>query len=203
MEKLKIECEDQAYSEDLIPESDIQDDLSDDSSEEILEVEINADDFSEFVQELKQINGLDTEVVCADEIDSFYNDLEPELENENDFENSDLFYEENTIDEIQTDVETEDLIPVTELKPNLESNPVLKLQKLDAFLVEKFLKADKNFLKTRFLSQLIFRQEKSECSNDIREPIDLGDGTFMCNQCMNVYKSKKALNRHIREFHER
>jgi hypothetical protein len=110
MDKLKIECGDQAYSEDLIPESDIQDDLSDDSSEEILEVEINADDFSEFVQELKQINGLDTEVVCADEIDSFYNDFEPELENENDFENSDLFYEENTIDEIQTDVDQGNLL---------------------------------------------------------------------------------------------
>ena len=88
MEKLKIESGDQAYSEDLIPESDIQDDLSDDSSEEILEVEINADDFSEFVQELKQINGLDTEVVCADEIDSLYNDFEPELENENDLNSS-------------------------------------------------------------------------------------------------------------------
>jgi hypothetical protein len=80
MEKLKFECVDQAYSEDLITEGDIQDDLSDDSSEEILEVEINADDFSEFVQELKQINGLDTEVVCADEIDDFYKDFEPELE---------------------------------------------------------------------------------------------------------------------------
>ena len=110
MDKLKIECGDQAYSEDLIPESDIQDDLSDDSSEEILEVEINADDFSEFVQELKQINGLDTEVVCADEIDSFYNDFEPQLENENDFDNSDLFYEENTIDEIQTDVDQGNLL---------------------------------------------------------------------------------------------
>jgi hypothetical protein len=110
MERLKIECGDQAYSEDLIPESDIQDDLSDDSSEEILEVEITAEDFSEFVQELKQINGLDTEVVCADEIDTFYDDFEPELENENDFDNSDLFYEENTIDEIQTDVDQGNLL---------------------------------------------------------------------------------------------
>ena len=110
MERLKIECGDQDYIEDLIPESDIQDDLSDDSSEEILEVEITAEDFSEFVQELKQINGLDTEVVCADEIDTFYDDFEPELENENDFDNSDLFYEENTIDEIQTDVDQGNLL---------------------------------------------------------------------------------------------
>ena len=201
MENHLQECENISYPIDLIPdEGDIQDDLSDDSSEDILEVEINADDFSEFIEELKQINGLDTEVVCADETDTFGNDLEPQVED--DYENNELLYEDN-FDEFNPGVDSEDLIPTTELKLEPSNNLVLKLHKLDAFLTEKFLKADRNFLKTRFLSQLIFKQEKSESSNDVREPIDLGNGSFMCNQCMNVYKSKKALNRHIREFHDR
>ena len=90
MDKLKLELEEHLDHVDLISEGDIQDDLSDDSNEEILEVEINADDISEFVHELKQINGLDTEVICADDIDDFdNNDYEPEYENNFD---SDLYY---------------------------------------------------------------------------------------------------------------
>ena len=203
MDKLKLEIEESLNQVDLISEGDIQDDLSDDSSEEILEVEINADDISEFVHELKQINGLDTEVICADDIaDDFENnDYEPEIEDN--FDDSNLYYE-NHNDIEESVIDTEDLIPITELKSDsITTNPVLKIHKLDAFLVEKFIKAEKNFLKTRFLSQLIFKQEKAEWSNDLREPIELGDGSYMCHQCMNVYQSKKALNRHIREFHER
>ena len=91
MDRLKTELVEKISRIELISEADLQDDLSDDSSEEILEVEINAEDISEFVQELKQINGLDTEVVCDEDID--INDFEPELDN--DFDNTDIFFQDN------------------------------------------------------------------------------------------------------------
>ena len=184
----------------LVSEADLQDDLSDDSDEEILEVEINAEDISEFVQELKQIDGLDTEIICDEDIEIFETPhFEPILDN--DFENTDIFFEDN-IDDAETEFDTEFFAP-TVPPQDFGSNPVLKLHKLDQFLLEKLLKAKKKCLITRYVSQLSLGQEKSEWSNQIGEPIELGDGSFMCHKCMNVYQSRKAINRHIREFHDR
>ena len=192
---------------DLPPEGDIYDDLSDDCNEdeeEIVEVEINADDIDEFVQELKRVKGLDTEITCA-------------AEDEEEEEEPDLMLMEEHMDlHVSEDDHFYDdfLIPITEMKDEVPADPaedptalikdsLLKLHKLDSFLVDKFVKADKNFLRKRFLSQIMFKQEKVEQSGDMIEPLPLPDGTFMCHLCFNLYNSKKAVNRHVREVHQR
>lgn len=69
--------------------------------------------------------------------------------------------------------------------------------------MQKFINTDKGFLKKRYLSHLIFKQEGAENSSDMKEPLELDNGTFMCHKCCGVYQCRKTLKRHLREFHQR
>ncbi len=218
-----------------ISEGDIYEDLTDRSSdeEEVIEVEISAGEIDDFVQELKQIEGLEPEIICGDDeliddqieeplpipsdtFDSFGN-YEP-FQNTPDESKDDLLDNNdnegfgNDDDFFNDDYNSGALIPITQIK--YEAAPLssqrgqkkeatLKLHKLDSFLIDKFLKASKKFLRTRYLTQLTFIQESQENGNNLTEPIDMGDGTFKCHKCLKILSSKKVVKRHIREFHER
>lgn len=181
---------------------------------------------SEIIAEEEDDEGIEEQEIEDDILDENHEITEPFNDSDYDFFNDD---EEPNFEDSKEDIKaefikkeiifddenTEALIPITCLKTetkeveksfngNLKKECVLKLHKLDDFLVMKWLKADKNFLKTRFSKLLIMKQEGIESNQDASlEPLELEDGKFMCGQCKKIYVSKKGINRHIRQFHQR
>ena len=125
--------------------------------------------------------------------------FEPDTFEDLDFEN----FAENLLEPITQVKSEENYVSAAAAEISAEISPQLILHKLDEFIVQKFLKTDKNFLKTRYLSQLVFMQEKAEETKNLTKPVELEDGSLMCHKCMRIYKTKKALSRHLREFHNR
>ena len=139
------------------------------------------------------------EITCAGEVDDDLEDLM--LKNEenepidpifddnfdfNDYSNDDIFEPDESAAE-SADVKAE---PV-EIESNLEelqlkSKSSVKLHKLDSFLLEKLVTADKGFLKTRFLTSIITKQDQAEKYLGISQPVALNNGSFICHLCLKV-----------------
>ena len=219
-------------------EGDIQEDLSDECSSdyEILEVEINAKDLGDLIKELKLVNNLETEIICADntnddddvpdepaetyddDFDSFqeikynyddqdFNDfssaLEPITEVTDILVTEELPVTEEPITEVKTEVQSVETVKPTYNLKGFKDTATLKLHKLDEFLVHKLRFATKNYLRKRYMNLLMTMQEKIEDAKDLKEPVELDDGKWMCHKCMNVYADKRTLKGHIRVFHNR
>ena len=135
------------------------------------------------------------EITCEeddDEEDENENDFEdvvvkPELDNEgvlddnlNDYQDdfySNDAHEEDIFEAIDYNYET------TEMKKEAK----LKLHKLDHFLLNKLLTTDKGFLRTRFLSSIISKQNFAENARiATKQPVAMKDGSFMCHLCEKV-----------------
>ena len=127
----------------------------------VIEVEINANELDPFINELQYINGLITEITCADDDTEDRLRLDSYFEDQNYIANGvdPSFYLDDSFDNIR---EIDFPINVNDIKQEHK----------DPFLLKDY-------------------------------SAELANGTFMCPQCMNIYRTKKALNRHIREFHDR
>ena len=208
--------------EDLPPEGDINEELSESEDEEIVEVQIHPNDLEVLVSELNTLGAdIDTEISLAplNTSDPNIDDqiIEPDqeyyqhdhMDQDYDQEPEDYFMDNS--DPIYDQDDFEDFIPITQIKeekvvPNVSQNgqdPTLKLHKLDAFLVQKFLTTDRGFLRKRFLNLMIDRQSKAEEAGDLTGPIEYSDGSLMCHLCFRVFKDKKSLKRHTKVLHER
>ena len=80
------------------------------------------------------------------------------------------------------DVKTEEIENIDQLK----AKSLVKLFKLDQFLLDKLITAEKGFLKTRFLTSIVSKQEQAEKAIGINEPVELKNGSFMCHLCLKV-----------------
>ena len=206
--------------EDLPPEGDLNEEISESDDEEIVEVQIHPNDLEEFVSELNTLGSdIDTEVSLAPLNTSDPNIDEQIVEPEQDYyHHDDQDQPDDFMDhsDIYTQEDFEDFIPITQIKeekfvppvklPKVDDNqegPVLKLHKLDAFLVQKFLTTDRGFLRKRFLNLMIDRQSKAEEAGNLTGPIEYEDGTIMCHLCFHVFKDRKSLKRHMKVLHER
>ena len=83
------------------------------------------------------------------------------------------------------DVKTEEIENIDQLK----AKSLVKLFKLDQFLLDKLITAEKGFLKTRFLTSIVSKQEQAEKAIGINEPVELKNGSFMCHLCLKVLKT--------------
>ena len=80
------------------------------------------------------------------------------------------------------EVKTEEIENIDQLK----AKSLVKLFKLDQFLLDKLITAEKGFLKTRFLTSIVSKQEQAEKAIGINEPVELKNGSFMCHLCLKV-----------------
>ena len=207
--------------EDLPPEGDINEELSESEDEEIVEVQIHPNDLEVLVSELNTLGtDIDTEISLAPlntsdpNIDDQIVEPDQEYYQHDHMDHMDQEPEEyfmDNSDPIYAQDDFEDFIPITQIKeekevPNLShdgQDPTLKLHKLDAFLVQKFLTTDRGFLRKRFLNLMIDRQSKAEEAGNLTGPIEYSDGSLMCHLCFRVFKDKKSLKRHTKVLHER
>ena len=81
------------------------------------------------------------------------------------------------------EVKTEEIKNIDQLK----AKSLVKLFKLDQFLLDKLITAEKGFLKTRFLTSIVSKQEQAEKAIGINEPVELKNGSFMCHLCLKVF----------------
>ena len=139
-----------------------------------------------------------TEITCAGEVDDDLEELM--LKNEdnepidpifddnfdfNDYSNDDIFEPDVKAEPVEIESNIEEL--------QLKSKSAVKLHKLDSFLLEKLLSADKGFLKTRFLTSIITKQDQAEKYLGISQPVALNNGSFICHLCLKVSSSFKRL----------
>ncbi len=188
--------------------------------EEIIEVEINPSEFDPFINELRLIKGLITEITCADDDDTvprlktekddfedqnYMNDFVKDASEESEDSDSDMGH---PLDDAFDDVPEMDFpVDIDNIKQELDPSlpaPKLSLHKLDPDLVDKYLNTSKGLLKARFLENMVEKQERAENPGDMDIPVgQFGIDSFVCHLCLNEYKTKKALSRHIREYHDR
>ena len=81
------------------------------------------------------------------------------------------------------EVKTEEIENIDQLK----AKSLVKLFKLDQFLLDKLITAEKGFLRTRFLTSIVSKQEQAEKAIGINEPVELKNGSFMCHLCLKVF----------------
>jgi hypothetical protein len=165
-----------------IQEGPDESDSDQEATEEIVEVEINANELDSFVNELRLIRGLLTEITCAEDDDPISN-VDERLNNESSDNPDELYYnDDDHHDHGDNAVEVDFPFLHSEVDIKCESmntKPKVKLHKLDSFLMDKYFKADKHFLKSRFLTFMIAKQEKAEQSVGVARPVPLDDGTFL------------------------
>ena len=71
--------------------------------------------------------------------------------------------------------------------PEMKKEAKLKLHKLDQFLLNKLLTTDKGFLRSRFLSSIISKQNFAENARlSTKQPVPMKDGSFICHLCSKV-----------------
>ena len=84
------------------------------------------------------------------------------------------------------EVKTEEIENIENID-QLKAKSLVKLFKLDQFLLDKLITAEKGFLRTRFLTSIVSKQEQAEKAIGIKEPVELKNGSFMCHLCLKVF----------------
>ena len=84
----------------------------------------------------------------------------------------------------------------------LKAKSLVKLFKVDQFLLDKLITAEKGFLKTRFLTSIISKQEQAEKAIGINEPVELKNGSFMCHLCLKVLKTNYNSTNNYKYFEQ-
>ena len=211
--KKEIKDEDDPEVTEYIPEGpDIyEEDDSESSDEESIEVQINPNEVEIFASELRRIHGLVSEISIAGEDDD---DASFSINDESNYDDTYVAYASNdsndSDDANDTTHGTSDALEYDLAKVKLEENmissvmmPALKLHKLDGFLVSKYFSSNKNFVKKRVLTSLINKQRHAENGSVLAGPVEFEDGRVVCHLCSNIYNNKKLLARHVKQFHER
>ena len=130
-----------------------------------------------------------TEITCEedDELEDDFEqvlvkpefDLEGGQEDMNDYHQDD-FYSNDTHEDIFEAIDYNNEIEI-------KKEAKLKLHKLDQFLLNKLLTTDKGFLRTRFLSSIISKQNFAENARlSTKHPVAMKDGSFICHLCSKV-----------------